>query len=194
MKLKLSDKIKLELMKYFRFERDYKLVCTEGIHLADVNAYNGTSLIEIEVKISKADFKKEFQTEKKESNRWKIYKHSNYAEPKKHLAAGYVIPNRFYFCVPAKLAQWAADFLKEKKSKYGLLSYDETRWTGNAHIVTITPAKNIHSERQERDILLLIARRTTNELITTRELLIAQDKELEALKRGVLEESEEQEQ
>lgn len=82
MKLKLSDKIKLELMKYFRFERNYKLVCTEGIHLADVNAYNGTSLIEIEVKISKADFKKEFQTEKKESNRWKIYKHSNYAEPK----------------------------------------------------------------------------------------------------------------
>ena len=113
--MRLSDEIKLELMKYFRFQRSYNCVCTEGINNADVNAYNGTSLVEVEVKISKADFKKEFQTEVKLDNRWKIYKHRNYSEPHKHIMAGYIVPNRFYMCVPVKLAEWAADYLKDKE-------------------------------------------------------------------------------
>ena len=38
--VRLSDEIKLELMKYYRFERNYNLVCTEGINNADVNAWS----------------------------------------------------------------------------------------------------------------------------------------------------------
>lgn len=183
--MRLSDTIKLELLKYFRFERNYNLICTEGIHQADVNASNGSNLVEVEIKISKADFKKEFQTAK-EISRWKEYKHKNYSEPKQHLLNGYIVPNRFYFCVPAELTSWAVEYLKDKNSKYGLLSYDIERYTGSTHIVTIKPAKNLHNEKPEMRALLLIARRTTNELITAKEKFIENKQELEALQKGVL--------
>lgn len=187
MKQKLSDIIKLELMKYFRFERQYDLICTEGIHLADFNAYNGTTLVEVEVKISKSDFKKEFQKEINLKNRWKIYKHRNYSEPKQHLLNGYIVPNRFYFCVPAKLADWAVDYLKDKNSKYGLLSYDEERYTGNAHIITIKPARSLHTEEQDKmRIALSMARRTSNELITSKQNHDKDCQELDALRKGVI--------
>ena len=182
--MRLSDTIKLELLKYFRFERNYNLICTEGIHQADVNASNGSSLVEVEIKISKADLKKEFQTAK-ESSRWKEYKHKNYSEPSKHMPT-FIVPNRFYFCVPAELADWAVEYLKDKNSKYGLLSYDTERYTGSTHIVTIKPARNLHNEKPEMRALLLIARRTTNELITAKEKFIENKQELEALQEGVL--------
>lgn len=185
---RLSDEIKLELMKYFRFERNYNLICTEGIHNSDVNAFNGDSLVEIEVKISKSDFKKEFKPcENKFINRstyWKQYKHNNYAKPSEH--PSYTIPNRFYFCVPAKLEEWAFEYLKDKNPKYGLLVYDLERWTGNAYIITKKPAKNLHNEKPEPGILLQLGRRAANELITAKEKFIEQRAELEALKKGIL--------
>lgn len=101
--MRLSDEIKLELMKYFRLERNYILTCTEGINNADVNAWNGNQLVEVEVKISEADFKKEFLTEDNGKNHWKIYKHTNYADPHEHVMCGYIVPHKFYFCVPAEL-------------------------------------------------------------------------------------------
>ena len=185
--MRLSDEIKLELMKYFRFQRSYNCVCSEGINNADVNAYNGTSLVEVEVKISKADFKKEFQTEVKLDNRWKIYKHRNYSEPHKHIMAGYIVPNRFYMCVPVKLAEWAADYLKDKNQKYGLLYYDTEKFNGHYHIFTKKPARNIHNEEQSNSrIYLDMSRRTSNELITAKENFLKNYRELEILKEGII--------
>ena len=57
-----SNKIKTALMEYFRYKKGMMLVCSEGINNADINALNEKCLIEVEIKISKQDFQKEFKT------------------------------------------------------------------------------------------------------------------------------------
>lgn len=176
--MRLADIIKLELLKYFRFERQYNLICTEGINQADVNAYNGKSLVEVEIKISKNDFKKEFQTKFNFDNRWKFYKHKRYSEPENNIIRGYIVPNKFYLCVPAELVEWAKEYLEDKNEKYGLLSYDLARYTGKTHIINIKPAHSLHNKEQDKiKIALSISRRTVNELITINEKFIKIKKE-----------------
>ena len=184
--MRLSDEIKLELMKYYRFERNYNLVCTEGINNADVNAWNGNQLVEVEVKISKADFKKEFLTEDNGKNHWKIYKHTNYANPHEHVMNGYIVPHRFYFCVPVALGDWAKDYLEDKKSKYGLLVYDKTRWAGQTHIVTYRPAKALHREELHVRTKTLLMKRASSELITAKENLYSCQRALDELRQDKL--------
>ena len=50
-----SSFIKLQLMKYFRFDRNYTLCCSECINHSDINAVNDKDLVEVEIKISKQD-------------------------------------------------------------------------------------------------------------------------------------------
>ena len=165
------------------------MICTEGINASDVCAYNGTTLVEIEVKISKSDFKKEFKTVVKRDNYWKVYKHERYANPHSHILNGFIVPNKYYFCVPAELSQWAKEFLDDKNTKYGLLSYDLNNVTGHTHIITIKPARSLHKEEQDRmRIALEISRRTVNEIITAKEQVIKYDKELSAIRKGIIEE------
>ena len=75
-----SNKIKTALMEYFRYKKGMMLVCSEGINNADINALDEKCLIEVEIKISKQDFQKEFKTSLA-SNMWdlKARKHRNYA-------------------------------------------------------------------------------------------------------------------
>jgi len=181
--MKQSDIIKLELMKYFRFERGFEMVCTECINNSDISAIKEKCLVEVEVKISKSDFRREFQDS--ESTHWKERKHYFY----KHIDsawASYIIPNRFYFCVPAELTAWALEFLKDKNSKYGLLAYDKERMTGNTHIVTIKGAKSLHTQAPEKSAFHQIRIRTVSELITLKQKYIADRQELEALKAGII--------
>lgn len=184
--MRLADKIKLELMNYYRFQRQYNYVCSEGIHNADVNAFNGTSLIEVEIKISKADFKHEFDGKA----RWKVYKHKNYSEPKQHLLNGYIIPNRFYFCVPIVLKEWALDYLKDKNKNYGLLVYNTEFYNGNYHIFTAKNAKSIHTEKQESRTLMQLAQRMSSEMLTAKQKLNDLEQELECIRQGIIREAE----
>lgn len=184
--MKLSDIIKLELMKYFRFERHFTMVCTECVQNSDVSALSNNCLVEVEVKISKSDFRREFQrTTEKSFNYWKEQKHHFYLNPEEAWH-GFTIPNKFYFCVPAELAAWALDYLKDKNPKYGLLSYDTERFTGNTHIVTIKSAKNMHTKTPESKVFHQVAMRMANELITSKDKHNKDKQELEALKAGVL--------
>ena len=50
---------------------------------------------------------------------------------------GYIVPNKFYLCVPEELVEWAKEYLEDKNEKYGLLSYDLARYTGKTHIINI---------------------------------------------------------
>lgn len=124
--------------------------------------------IEVEVKISKSDFRREFQqTTEKSFNYWKEQKHRFYLHPEEAWN-GYIIPNKFYFCVLAELASWALDYMQDKNSKYGLLAYDTERTTGNTHIVTIKGAKAMHKNTPEQKVFLQVAKRMANELITAK--------------------------
>lgn len=185
--MKKSDIIKLELLKMFRFDKGFEICCTECIHNSDVTAIKEKCLVEVEVKISKSDFRREFQTTTQKSfNYWKEKKHEFYAEPSKAWNS-YHIPNKFYFCVPIELAEWAKEYLKGKNQKYGLLAYDpEYITTRQAQIRTIKGAKNLHTEPPKAAAYHQAAMRTTNELIALKQKFQQQQKELEALKQGIL--------
>lgn len=160
-----ADKIKTALMEYFRYKNGMELVCSEGINNADINALNNDVLIEVEIKISKEDFKKEFKcTSKSFFLDCKERKHKNYAEPEK--CVRYIVPNKFYFCVPENLYMWALDYLKDKNPKYGLMIYKPSSFLHK--IVVKKSARKIHNKIPTDRTKLLVTKRATSELIILR--------------------------
>lgn len=188
--MRLADKIKLELLKYFRFERSYPVVCTECIHNADINAYKNGKLVEVEIKISKSDFKHEFL--ESHENRWKTYKHDKYANPHDSLSACGIVPHKYMFCVPIDMKEWALEYLKDKNSSYGLLVYDEKAWTGHTHIVSVKPAKLLHKEELPQCTFTFLCKRMSSELITAKEnkqTLQLQNEEMQQINEALIEDN-----
>lgn len=152
--MKLSDVIKLQLLKYYRFERSFDYVCTEGIHNSDINAAKENNLIEV--------------------------------------GEYYIIPNQFYFCVPAEMVDWAKEYLKDKNPKYGLLAYDTEYITSGAshtHIKTIKKAAKLHAEAPKERVFGQIVKRMSSELINLKDRYNKDKQELEALQKGIITES-----
>lgn len=162
---KLTNFIKLQCMKYFRFDRQFELVCTECINNADVNAISPTSLIEVEVKISKNDFLNEFDNKSK----IKTYKHkvqNNECKPKK----GYIRPNYFYFCTTKELQEFILDYLNTYYPKYGLLICDEYRqFNRKSHIYCIKKASKLHDNKPSSSAFEKIYKRLSSEVLSLRE-------------------------
>ena len=77
--IQTSVKIKLALMYFLRFHQQFDAVCTEGVWNADVSGLKNGKLYEVEIKISKNDFKNEL--------RHKKWKHDSFANPDKHFQA-----------------------------------------------------------------------------------------------------------
>ena len=192
--MKLSDVIKLQLLKYYRFERSFDYVCTEGIHNSDINAAKENNLIEVEIKISKSDFRREFEPlGSKNGSVWKWNKHKSYKNPS-DAGEYYIIPNQFYFCVPAEMVDWAKEYLKDKNPKYGLLAYDTEYTTSGAshtHIKTIKKAAKLHAEAPKERVFGQIVKRMSSELINLKDRYNKDKQELEALQKGIITETKE---
>lgn len=159
--IKTSDKIKLALMKFMRFSNQYTAVCTEGVRNADVSGIKDNKLIEVEIKISKSDFKNELKHKK--------WKHEEYANPKEHLQASggqHEIPNKFYFCVPIDMEEWALKELEKINIKYGLLIWEDCGGIG--WIRQRRSAMHIHAEKISQRALKTFFKRLTSEVINLR--------------------------
>lgn len=184
--MRKSDILKLELMKYFRFEKGMVFVCSECIHNSDISAINDKCLVEVEVKISKSDFRREFENiSSKNGSFWKGRKHHFYKHPEEAWAA-YTIPNKFYFCVPEEMECWALEYLKDKNPKYGLLVYDAKILGKTSKIRLVKGARQLQTEPPKVEMWRAIGIRVTNEMITLKEKYNKEKQENEALKQGVL--------
>lgn len=178
--MRKSDIIKLELMKYFRFEKGMVFVCSECIHQSDINAINEKCLVEVEVKISKSDFRREFATPTlKNGTYWKAKKHEFYANPE-NAYSSYIIPNKFYFCVPEELEQWAMEYLKGKNQKYGLLIYDEKITGKTSNIRLAKGARQLQTNPPDNFTWKQMGQRVTNEMITLKQKFNRLKQEVEA--------------
>lgn len=158
----LTNFIKLQVMKYFRYTKGYTFVCSECINHSDISAINNTNLVEVEIKISKSDFLAEFKGETYN----KEYKHKvlqGLVKPRK----SYIVPNYYYFCVPKELAQFVRDYLKEHGyDKYGVLVCDEYRqYNQRSHIFSAKSAKKIHNTSPSDTTWLTIGKRVQSEMI-----------------------------
>ena len=166
-----SSFIKLQLMKYFRFDRNYTLCCSECINHSDINAVNDKDLVEVEIKISKQDFLAEF----KGDSRIKAYKHdilNHFGEKKPKY--GYITPNFYYFCVTSELKSYVLDYLNANYPNYGLLVCDNYRQYGRrSHIYCVKRAKRIHDTPPSQRVFIRIYKRVQSELITLKEKLLS---------------------
>lgn len=171
--MKQSDIIKLDLMKFLRFQKQYDCVCTECVNNADISAIKNQKLIEIEIKISKSDFKNELKH--------KSWKHDKYKDTQALKNTDWMrIPNKFFFCVPQEMEEWALKEIENINFKYGLIVWQE----GLVYIRR--QALHIHNDKLNNFVLIEFCKRITSELINLKIQTNNDKQELEALKQGVL--------
>lgn len=113
-----SIAIKGALMWYWRFKRQ-KVVIDE-LNGMDIAVYDKTNLMDIEIKISKADLR----ADKKK------HKHKRYLTGPIHEFDRYRLnPTHFYFCVPPDLKEAALEEIRIINPKYGLIISNGNCWT-----------------------------------------------------------------
>ena len=159
-----SNYIKLQLMKYFRYDNGYHFVCSECINNADITAIDSKKLIEVEIKVSWNDFLNEFN----EKSRNKTLKHKVYESLEKPYT-NYVIPNYFYFCVTKELQHKCYEYLNEHKPKYGLLVVEDYKYRKSSYIKSIKPAKKLHDNKPSVKTWIEIGKRVQSEMIGLKE-------------------------
>lgn len=172
-----SDFMKTKLLEYFRFKRRFPFCCTEGIRQADVNACSEDKLIEVEVKISKSDLKREFS---KNSGYEKTSKHDDYLNQvlvKETINDGMmcsnisysISPNLFYLAIPDDLIKAAEDEIERVNPKYGIIIVYSGGGLFGDNIRIYRQAKPLHKNKPDNKTIKAICQRCTNELITLRQ-------------------------
>lgn len=97
--------LRTSALGWLRFGRRFPIVCTEfGPWRADAWGMSGAASVEVEVKQSAADLRREVES--------KRAKHHVYASAEKR--ASWCVPNHFYFLVPRDLESAAVEFAEEE--------------------------------------------------------------------------------
>jgi hypothetical protein len=110
-----SSILKTEALCWLRFGKQMQYVATEaGYWSADVLGVCDKFSVEVEVKVSIADLKREFKD--------KTAKHYLFANAEGTPSKG--TPNYFYFYVPKEIEDKALEIVKEKAPKAGLAVYE----------------------------------------------------------------------
>ena len=158
-----SFELKLALLEYYRFERQW--IAVDEFMGADVIVDTGSEIIEIEVKLRKNDLCN--------GERYKKLKHHNY---KHGLQYARCHPNKYLFCVPIKLREAAEAMVAELNPKYGVIIFDDVRLLANVargygyarlsdYLCTVERAQKLHTnygrKQQQR-----IAKRCCSKLVT----------------------------
>lgn len=147
--------MKVEALCWLRFERHLPYVCTEvGPWNADVLGMNNRFSVEVEVKTSKADLRREFSTKKS--------KHFLYNN-----ADGGTPPNYFYFMVPKDIAEYAVELVKSMAPKAGVAVYDPDNLGFHRHgsmTYVAKPPVRLHKEWPTDALKHTVLNRMSSEL------------------------------
>jgi hypothetical protein len=181
-----SKQLTTDLMAYLRFQRRIFLLATEVKYnkcRSDVLALDNKNITEFEVKVSKADFLKDF--EKQLTTGWrkwktKVSKHAMY-NGTVETTKTYFAPHYFYFVVPESLAA----FVKEKCAEYP--SYGVMSWSlDNKYRIKVEKtARALNKEPLNKKVMQKILQRATSELVKLRaklystELSLPEEEDLE---------------
>lgn len=150
-----SSALKLEALHWLRYGKSMPIVCTEAgmSHgLADVIGLNTENCIEVEVKISKADLKREWKS--------KASKHLIYASPNRYHKA----PNYFYFLVPEAIADYACQEAEANNKAYGVLVPKENKKFGD-NLKSVRKATKLHDKEPSPAMVGVAIRRMSSELV-----------------------------
>ena len=151
-----SAEIKLSLMHYFRFKRQW--LCASECLNNDVMVITDKDILEIEVKVNKYDL---WKGEAKKS------KHKYYAEFPESMKYH---ANRFYLCVTEKLIKEAKKWVSKINKKYGIILCESDRGRG-FNIRTVKQAKSLHDTVNDK-LKELIMKRICSENIGLKEQIL----------------------
>lgn len=152
-----SSELKNKVLHYWRYNRRYSKICTEGGKFeSDVLISNNKEIIECEIKTNKHDLV---------TLEWKKKKHSIYAKPNKWYIN--FIPNRFFIAVPKELVSFALEVVKD--TKYGVLEVKEkgNMFRRNA-LCIIRKKAQLLTDKLNNKLLIQLEWRESSELIRTR--------------------------
>ncbi len=105
-----ADDLTLALLKYYACNK--KCVAVDEYARADIVAYTGNSIIEVEIKVCRSDLVN--------GEKAKAAKHDAYARGEKWRG---LIPNTYWVCVPEKLVDSALIMAKALNESYGVIAY-----------------------------------------------------------------------
>lgn len=151
-----SQDLKAEILGWLRYVRKQEIVCTEvGTWKADCWGINDSRIIEVETKVTLADFRADF----------KKPKHQAYQN-----LTGYGVPNLFYFAVPIDLEIPALKLLEERAAekpqlaKYGLLIVTKLDGYLGRQTREAKPAQRIHTAKPAEAIRRVALLRQSSEI------------------------------
>jgi hypothetical protein len=181
----MTNRIKTALLSYYTFKRSAQIACTEifdGCSIADVLIIaKNDEVIEIEIKISKADMKHELNKGVKHSN-WKELENYKYERLEDTFIAKHDqlkhqtdTPNKFYFCVPIELKDFALEFISKLNNKYGLILFNNTKPLLH-NLIFIKRAYSLHKENINEKYKRFMIDRLSNDLCSKYRLLYYKNK------------------
>lgn len=154
--------LKLALMEYYRFRRQY--ICVDEFNGADIIVDTGSSIIEVEIKVDRSDLRR--------GEDKKVVKHDCY---RRGISYHRCHPNKYLFCVPTSLREVAEKTIQTLNPKYGLILFDEARfhrftdqgWPAflGDLVCTVKRAGKLHAKYSDKQSKL-IAKRTSSKLAT----------------------------
>lgn len=165
-----TEIIAASLMGWLRFGKQYHYVAREaGMYSCDVLGANTKNVIEVEIKVTRSDFKAD----------WKKYKHQDYKKRKHSHTHTYPsghqskwkqhIPNQFYFACPEHMKDFAIEQVKEHGPEYGVIILRDNvteipnylMWQG---LKVVKKATFMHRKPPEPGLLTDIAARMSSDL------------------------------
>jgi hypothetical protein len=175
-----AEELKAEALAWLRYTKRCQVVCTEvgianGNYLADVVGASTTAVYEVEVKISRSDFKND-----KLSKSEKFHRYA-------HAKPGFThrVPNYFYYFIPEGIKEYVTNLMAEEDATFeeaGLIVYrPDYNYRPGANLESIKPARKLHSEKPSRRYLYEILMRTSSELCGTKVALARLQNELSTM-------------
>lgn len=148
-----SQQLKTAALAWLRYGRQYKMVCTEvGPMHCDVLGLNSKIAVEIEVKVSISDLKREFID--------KSAKHYLYSNVDK----AWYLPNYFYFLLPEDIIEKARPIIEEQSPKTGIGVFTNYNRHGENVSIVKKPTK-IHTNPPSTRLIDATIARMSSELV-----------------------------
>lgn len=138
-----SEQIKKRLINFYKIERGADIVATE-VCCMDLVAVFQHHIIEVEIKVSKADFIKDFEKQK----HYFYYVYKECIDDK-------LLPNKFYYAVPEELKDFACEYIKSHDYERQNYNYGVISFNGSDQPYVFRRAKELtklYSKKLEREV------------------------------------------
>jgi len=158
-------------MGWLRFGKQFSFVAREvGCFSSDVLGSNTKTVTEVEIKVTKSDFKADWKKPKHD-----VYKELEHIHTRKwpsglgETSWAQTIPNQFYFACPEHMKEFAIEQVKANQSDYGVMVLmDNTTAIPNYNmwnrLRVVKRAKFLHREKPKPEMLVRLAARMASDL------------------------------